>query len=249
MRGRLWKASLEQIRRATPEEELGAELVVELSKELMDKLQQPGQVVYQDVTAEGHPEDGEFPEDAVRRVLRITEDTGQGDRLEPPPPSSAESAQLRLEEDTLPDTGAVPGTDHSRRASMEIETEEPFVPEPMETISEDQLAATPMVPPPVAEGPRVVRVDEGTSGSMTFGPARSTSSSSARRSTLPYHVPETPPVGWTPPRAPYPFDQGAPSLPRPPGESSYVEVIDFDRNPHLRQCECWLHWCNLEIQS
>ncbi|CAK9044748.1 unnamed protein product [Durusdinium trenchii] len=141
---RLWKASLEQIRRATPEEELGAELVVELSKELMDKLQQPGQVVYQDVTAEGHPEDGEFPEDAVRRVLRITEDTGQGDRLEPPPPSSAESAQLRLEEDTLPDTGAVPGTDHSRRASMEIETEEPFVPEPMETISEDQLAATPM---------------------------------------------------------------------------------------------------------
>ena len=231
MRGRLWKASLEQIRRATPEEELGAELVVELSKELMDKLQQPGQVVYQDVTAEGHPEDDEFPEDAVRRVLRITEDTGQADRPEPPPPSSAESTHLGSEENTLPDTATVPGTaDHSRRASMEVETEEPFVPEPMETITEDQLAATPMGPPPVAEGPRVVRVDEGTSGTMTFGPARTSSSSSARRSTLPYHAPETPPVGWTPPRAPYPFDQGAPSLPKPPGESFFMEVIDFERN-------------------
>ena len=49
MRGRLWKASREQIRSATPEEELGAELVAELSKDMLEKLNSPGQLAFQDV--------------------------------------------------------------------------------------------------------------------------------------------------------------------------------------------------------
>ena len=63
MRGRLWKASREQLRLATPEEELGAELIVELSKEMLSKLH----VVFQDVSAEGGPTDEYF--DEVMRTL------------------------------------------------------------------------------------------------------------------------------------------------------------------------------------
>ena len=65
VRGRLWKASREQLRLAIPEEELGAELIVELSKEMLSKLH----VVFQDVSAEGGPTDEYF--DEVMRTLNI----------------------------------------------------------------------------------------------------------------------------------------------------------------------------------
>ena len=75
MRGRLCKASREQLRLATPEEELGAELIVELSKEMLAKLSKPGHVVYQDVTQEGGPTDDYY--DEVLRTLNVREEGAQ----------------------------------------------------------------------------------------------------------------------------------------------------------------------------
>ena len=82
MRGRLWKASKEQLRLATPEEELGAELIVELSKEMLSKLHKPGHVVFQDVSAEGGPTDEYF--DEVMRTLNIREDRPESQQRQRP---------------------------------------------------------------------------------------------------------------------------------------------------------------------
>lgn len=84
MRGRLWKASREQLRLATPEEELGAELIVELSKDMLTKLNRPGHIVYQDVSLENGPTDEYF--DEVMRALNVREED-QGPR--PLPEQSA----------------------------------------------------------------------------------------------------------------------------------------------------------------
>ncbi|CAK8993884.1 unnamed protein product [Durusdinium trenchii] len=73
MRGRLWQVSTEQIRMATPEENLGAELVAELSQDLLQKLQSPGQIAYQDITREDIPNEADFQEEELLRLLRIEE--------------------------------------------------------------------------------------------------------------------------------------------------------------------------------
>lgn len=76
MRGRLWTTSREQLRLATPEEELGAELIVELSKDMLTTLNKPGHILYQDVTEEGGPTDNYYYE--VLRTLQVREEGQQG---------------------------------------------------------------------------------------------------------------------------------------------------------------------------
>ena len=226
MRGRLWKASREQIRPATPEEELGAELILELSQEMLQKLKKPGQIVYQDITQEDGPAEDDLDGDAVRQVLRVRENDPHG---EPHPAAPApapvsqtdsthqpEDVEMDSEEpSSLPTTSLNP----SRRVSILEPTEERL---PMEGIVEEEGAAPEAS---ASEQPRrVIRVDENVDGAMTFGPIRR----SDGRLT---EVPETPPVGAP---MPYPMNRGTPPLPRPPPSSYYIEVIDFDKDEDLR---------------
>lgn len=80
---RLWKASREQLRPATPEEELGAELVLELSKEMLEKLAHPGQIAYQDITREEVP--NKETDEELLRLFRVSEVAPGEQSLEEPP--------------------------------------------------------------------------------------------------------------------------------------------------------------------
>ena len=164
MRGRLWKASKEQLRLATPEEELGAELIVELSQDMLSKLQKPGHVVFQDVSAEGGPTDEYF--DELMRTLNIAEEGAEQRR-----PASASShrqssstssttGQTSSTSDSSPSLGnteegstsanAAESEQPSRRASAFSEL--PEGPAPMETIPEDEaMDAVPIQPNVIAE--------------------------------------------------------------------------------------------------
>eukprot|EP00435_Cladocopium_sp_Y103_P022132 s1863_g5.t1 len=268
MRGRLWKASQEQLRLATPEEELGAELIVELSKEMLSKLHKPGHIVYQDVTQEGGPTDEYY--DEVLRTLQVREETQrdqavlddtsqQGESTSSTTTSTTGSSsngsnnQGRMEVDTEEGGSTVDTAPNSelpsRRASIVSDVAMP--PEPMDAIPEEDETMSPLG----AQQPSFAR-----STPMSFGP----SPAERQRSSEPYPVvrpvrrsaeppldqPETPTLsqssvtGPTPPlsqrsvtarpsQAPFPFNQGPMSFPRPPGQSFYVEVINFEDDSHV----------------
>ena len=264
MRGRLWKASQEQLRLATPEEELGAELIVELSKEMLTKLQKPGHVVFQDVSQEGGPTDDYF--DEVMRTLEVREE-GDHQASQPRESSSTsstssttgqtsnttESASLGLgntEEGSNSATAA--GSEQpSRRASALSEQVEGQ--EPMEVIPEEEAmdvshneASSPVSaqPPNLSFGPSTPARTRPMPYSTVPRP-RTTTSMRMRDDGILLDQPETPVINQdsitgptptltnrsftpAPSRAPFPFSSGAPSLPRPPGQSFYLEVIDFD---------------------
>ena len=84
---------------------------------------------------------------------------------------------------------------------------------------------------PAPSGPQTVRVDEGAHGTMSFGPLRT-------RRTQWDQVPETPPLGFQPNQTrsrqnPYPMTGTIPSLPTPPGSSTFLEVINFDQDDDM----------------
>eukprot|EP00435_Cladocopium_sp_Y103_P070714 s172_g35.t2 len=262
MRGRLWKASQEQLRLATPEEELGAELIVELSKEMLAKLSKPGHVVYQDVTQEGGPDDDYY--DEVLRTLNVREEGAQQGQVQDASSQSGDtttstttsttgssSGNANMEVDTEADSSNVTTAPNSelpsRRASNASEIAVPNA--PMEAIPEGSEPASPISMPPLSAPP-----------ARTFGP----SATERQRLSVPYPAerprrpareppldqPETPTLsqgsvtGPTPtlnqrsvteaaPRTPFPFNPGAPSLPRPPNQSFYVEVINFEDDSHV----------------
>ena len=262
MCGRLWKAAREQLRPATPEEELGAELVVELTREMLDKLHKKeghNQIAYQDVTAETFPSEEDL--ETSRRHLRISEqdNTADGiadDEYSPSLPMERETTNdstqhpegeadvdMELDSDgattTPPQLSQPPSrrvsirTDHNEDAPMLPPIAEGHEPNPIEHTSPVDMA----IGEPATSAPRTtIRVDEGPHGTMQFGPAPS----NARNRYTPYQeVPETPPVGYTPPARrttmPFPFDGAQPSLPPPPGASFYIEVVDFDKDEDLKQ--------------
>ena len=61
MRGRLFKVSREQVRNATAEEHLGAELIQELSKDMLEDLKVGKNHSFTDVEPEGPPEEEDMP--------------------------------------------------------------------------------------------------------------------------------------------------------------------------------------------
>ena len=245
MRGRLWRAAREQLRPATPEEELGAELVVELSKEMLEKLSRKeghNQIAYQDVTSETFPQDEDLEE--ARRVLRISEaphdappaESGSAGSTYQPSSVDEDEEMISEEATTAPPLSQNP----SRRASVHTnDTEDaPMALPPIkenEVNENDETMETPSAP--VEPTRTTVRVDEGPHGTMHFGPAPT----APRTRSTPYQeVPETPPVGFVPPsrapRMPYPYDQERPPLPEPPpSRSFYMEVMDFDKDDILLQ--------------
>ncbi|CAL1127455.1 unnamed protein product, partial [Cladocopium goreaui] len=240
MRGRLWKASREQLRLATPEEELGAELIVELSKEMLAKLSKPGHVVYQDVTREGGPTDDYY--DEVLRTLNVREEGAQqtetqdgssqsGDATTSTTTSTtgSSSGQAHMEVDTEVDGSNVTTAPNSelpsRRASIASETGVPTA--PMEVIPEVSEPASPVSMPPQPMPP-----------ARTFGP----SAVERQRHSAPYPAarprapaqeplldqPETPTLRQSSVTGPTPTLSQ-----RPPNQSLYVEVINFEDDSHL----------------
>ena len=245
MRGRLWRAAREQLRPATPEEELGAELVVELSKEMLEKLSRKeghNQIAYQDVTSETFPQDEDLEE--ARRVLRISEaphdappaESGSAGSTYQPSSVDEDEEMISEEATTAPPLSQNP----SRRASVHTnDTEDaPMALPPIKENEVNENDETMEIPSAPVEPTRTtVRVDEGPHGTMHFGPAPT----APRMRSTPYQeVPETPPVGFVPPsrapRMPYPYDQERPPLPEPPpSRSFYMEVMDFDKDDILLQ--------------
>ena len=254
MRGRLWKASREQIRLAHPEEELGAELVVELSKEMLNKVHKPGQVAFQDVAQESFPQDDDMPGDEVQRIIRVTERIT--DPEAPPARSTTESTappSENLEMESEEANTTKPSEPSSRRVSF---LEPPEESRPMEAIAEGDEPMSPSAPSRTEHtandsfprtntedksapdevmlalsGPQTVRVDEGAHGTMSFGPLRT-------RRTQWDQVPETPPLGFQPNQTrsrqnPYPMTGTIPSLPTPAGSSTFLEVINFEQDDDM----------------
>ena len=190
MRGRLWKVSREQLRRATPEEELGAELVVELSKEMLEKVHQPGQIVYQDITAENPPDTEEFPSDEVSRVLRIEgQPNRQGAQALQESETTEESSRTEstggpteMELDEINETPSGPSTAAPSRQESALPHQEPDQGR-LQAIPEDSAPEN-----PTATAMRTPRHEERTAPyHMGWDPRAD------RRG-----VPSTPPVGWRP---------------------------------------------------
>lgn len=212
MRGRLWKAGREQIRLATSEEQLGAELVTELSKEMLDKLQTPGQIAYQDVSGEQGPPDDELqPEDLVR-VLRISEEN-QVHEI----PQGQDHGEGQDGDDSNHAGSMQPAfTDQPSEASQPSEAVKLDTGiEPMEVEDEMETAD----PPPQVQPPErvIIRVDEGSGGTTNYGRAREE------------------PLRERP--QPYPFSAPPPSLPPPPDKTYYMEVAHFDKMEDLKSLD------------
>ena len=167
MRGRLWKVNSEQLRPASSEETLGASLAKELHRDLLKQIREGTHTGYQDITGEGPPEGDEQEPELLQgeepELLQGAEpELLQGAEPELPQGADPELAQgvedlesMEATTATGEDTSDLPGVstqEPSRRQS--VQSVPPFASEP---------PSTPR---------RTIRVDEGSSGTMHFGPMR-----------------------------------------------------------------------------
>ena len=202
VRGYLVKASREQVRLATSEENIGVELAEILSNEMLEKLNQASVKHYKDIQEEGGPLAAEAAE--LQDLERSP--TNQS-------PESAIPTTSNLQE---PDT-EVEYSPSIADADMQVDEPSPMTGQeadngqtardPVFSLEEGGSTRTPSVPSsrrPSSLGS--VRVDEGSFGTMRFGPIRQ--SSSAENVAMPY-----------------PWTQPMPSMPTPPGRSMYLEVV------------------------
>ena len=208
LRGYLVKASKEQIRHATSEESLGAELVKNLSQDMLRDLESGRLRNYKDVEDEGLP--GEEEE--------YTPSIAPQDEALPTIPEEGETVNLDMEIEEL--LGPDPGDSQARRDGPRLPAE---LPQPMEAedqstqhpeshASESAQPSTINTPRPSAPPSRRVSigVDEGRNGRTiafgpgAFGPVANDTPRSTRSS------------------APYPFDRNVNPLPQPP--QSFLEV-------------------------
>ena len=205
MRGYLIKASKGQTRKATSEESLGAELVRHLSAQMLEDLESNAVKFYRDVEGEGAPEGiGNGEDDGYSPSLAPEEEEpfSGGDSplgaepsiLQPIP----EEPDAPMEEVQQPMDGVIMDNQSERS------TVEPAV---TPTLTEDTSQARSRSTSQTFPDRRLsgVRVDEGSGGTLGFGPIR-----------------DGPPVAT--PAMPYPSPpQGLPSWPRPT-HSLYFEV-------------------------
>ena len=202
VRGYLVKASREQVRRATSEESLGAELIKVLSNELLEGLETGRLKNYKDVEHEGGPlQNLDDLEDD--QMLPIGE-AAMGDRptVRENEQEDEEMSAVVVEPEIQPDSFTAGHPDTLPRGAD-------LSPAPEESTAESTRAPTTASPTPAASRrPSTIRVDEASGGSWPFGPARSSSE--------------------TPRHMPYPFEHQPPSLPRPPSTSYFMEVLDSE---------------------
>ena len=161
MKGRLWKVNVEQLRPATNEENLGAAMAQELHRDLLRQLREGVHNGYQDVTQDGSPEDfadiepSEAEEDTF--PLQTSEEQPPHEPMATEPDVAESAGDTTTLGDELSDLVVPSEVQGSRRHSVQSTTTE-VGPSPPER--------------------RTIRVDEGSSGTMSFGPVRPTSSTS-----------------------------------------------------------------------
>ena len=172
MRGYLIKASKGQTRKATSEESLGAELVRQLSAQMLEDLESNAVKFYRDVEGEGAPEGiGNGEDDGYSPSLAPEEEEPflGGDS-----PSGAEPSILQpipeepdapMEEVQQPMDGVIMDNQSERS------TVEPAV---TPTLTEDTSQARSRSTSQTLPDRRLsgVRVDEGSGGTLGFGPIR-----------------------------------------------------------------------------
>ena len=206
LRGYLVKASREQIRHATSEESLGAELVKNLSQDMLQDLESGKLRNYKDVEGEGVPEDPDYEPSIARQEEGL------------PSIPEEETVNLDMEIDELLGPEPVPRREHGGDLRLPAELPQPMDDGEISTQhpeshagSESARPSSTNTPGPSAPSSRraSLRVDEGRSGSMPFGPVTSDTPRSSRSS------------------APYPFNRDVPPLPTPP--QNFMEVcVDHD---------------------
>ncbi|CAE7497850.1 MOD1, partial [Symbiodinium microadriaticum] len=161
MKDRLWKVNVEQLRSATNEENLGAAMAQELHRDLLRQLREGVHNGYQDVTKDGSPEDFADiePSEAEEDIfpLQASQEQPLPEPMVTEPDVAESTGDTTTLGDELSDLVVPSDMQDSRRHSV-------------------QSASTEAGPPPSER--RTIRVDEGSSGTMSFGPVRPTSSTS-----------------------------------------------------------------------
>ncbi|CAE6964999.1 GIP [Symbiodinium sp. CCMP2592] len=182
LRGYLLKASREQTRLATTEENFGAELRKILAKGMLEDFEKGSLKHYRDVQDEGFPDDEvkdyELSEYAPSEVEELTPQEAEQLGLQPfdALPSAPSTEVLP----TIPET-PIP-------MEVEASTRPPSEPSPSEPVLSTTTSRRPSI-----------RVDEASSGEMVFGPIRET-----RPSPMPY--PMTSPIpSWPSPGQPHAY--------------------------------------------
>ena len=166
VRGRLWKAPAEQIRPAADEEDLGASLMIELHRDLTKQLKEGRQVTFQDITDEGGPQDPAEDDlselfDLDRRSNPREESNETVEEVEPGTPSLGGTTTVGEEQSLAPGSSA---PQDSRRQSV---SSAPVLPE------EETQEAPGALDSGGRDLRRIIKVDEGSSGTMSFGPVPS----------------------------------------------------------------------------
>ena len=188
VRGYLVKASREQVRRATSEESLGADLVKVLSAELLENLESGRLKNFKDIEQEGGP-------------IQNLDDM----EVEPAAHASPNVMEAPLEP-IQEEEGLEPSVeDRGQDTAPEAEAPRPLpdqVPHVLSGLDEQSTAApsSANATPRPSRRPSTMQVDEASGGSWPFGPSRHVSESSRP---TPYPFVEAPPPLPRPPASTY----------------------------------------------
>lgn len=208
LRGYLVKAAKEQVRVATSEESLGAELVAQLSAEMLEALEKGTLRNYRDVADEGSPEDDDDPYSPSIRPADAPMESELDESMLPAQQQEGDDQERALQD--LPEQGPpAPALDDG------ASTQTPRTEEEIPAFSRAQSRRS------------SIRVDEGVHMPFPFlppssdgaGPSRrgSVASSTARQAAMPYPSPAVP----------------VPSLPPPP-TNFYIEVSKDVENGEVK---------------
>ena len=198
LRGYLIKASREQVRHATSEESLGAQLVQELSRAMIQDVESGNISHYRDVEDEGGPDEpalpphqDDEPPQAFPPMDVETEDAEMEPETPVPPP-------VQFQEFDMEDPTPVPQQMETDEA--EVSTQAPTVaPDPEPPVPSSANTPTATTTPAVSRRTSIM-VDEGEGGSMSFGPLRGTPERE-RPGTMPYPFSGPSPTPWPSPNA------------------------------------------------
>ena len=249
LRGHLVKVSREQVRRATSEENLGAELIKELSEEMVKDINHGKIKNFTDIQHEGNPE----PEDTVTVGLSpIVETDDQELEITRTPGEPPEPLPAPMDVEDAPDSegglddllGPMDGNPMENvempGGNDDVEsTRAPLSSRPLGSEAPTPSATTSVVPTPTPSRRTSIRVDEARDGMMRWGPVR-TASTTSSTSAMPY------PFSGSP--------DGTPSAwPAPPTSSQYCEVVDFDKprekNVFLAHADGGMWWRDHRLQG
>ena len=191
LRGYLVKASREQVRSATSEESLGAELVQELSKAMLEEIESGSLRNFRDIEGEGGPEQLSLQPQSEEMTPQLPPPVLPQDLPPEAEPETPYIPQPELplgedmeEEEVIPPLNPAEGDNVSTQApSMDLE--------PPDT-------STPSATPHSMSRRTSIRVDEAPDGQLSFGPVRERND----RPVMPYPFSSSSPSSWPSPSVP-----------------------------------------------